>query len=85
MQIFCGDTIKQNKIRPLTSQKYSKQKSLIIEPIKPDKMSGRSFLLHNFNTTNIGKLYSRKSYTDKTVMKERRNEEITKKRKEVIE
>ena len=48
-------------------------------------MRGRSFLLHNFNTTNIGKLYSRKSYTDKTVMKERRNEEITKKRKEVIE
>jgi hypothetical protein len=48
-------------------------------------MRGRSFLLHNFNSTNIGKVYSRKSYTNKTVTKERRNEEITKKTKKVIE
>ena len=28
--------------------------------MKPEKLRGKSFLLHNFNSTSIGKLYSRK-------------------------
>lgn len=34
---------------------------------KLDKIKGKSFLLHNFNSTSIGKLHSRKEHV-KTVI-----------------
>ena len=85
MYFFCGDSIKQANLRPLTSQKHVRQNSLIIEPIKADKIRGKSFLLYNFNSTNIAKFNSRKNYFAKTVIKEKRTEEIKKKSQIIID